>query len=351
MYIDKLQYPHPKLSAMPNLGYQLTEIPELVAASDFPTPQEKINAILPAARRALWFIQGENEDVFDSLVDKQETNCYGYTVVASECLELANVEHYVVYANEHAFLVVPIDGHLRLVDMLCPQLDQNIAPALERNTTSEITDQLKSSPNTMTTAKLNTRTIVEHSSLANRNIDALAGERLWLTTGLRMSSSFASSQEAKLARYTITACIFEPKVGRNVLVDYLRFNLAGSHRAAQAARHLARISGLMPNVDPRANHSLIRGVTASLALSGNIQGALSAASDYFASCIATGAPEHAEQYGDCLVGIARIAGRSDIAGLAIHHYEQALASAKSKQETIRAQLTYAASRLTYRTNT
>ena len=43
----------------------------------------------------------------DSLAEREAANCFGYTIVASECLDKIGVEHLVAYANQHAFVLIP----------------------------------------------------------------------------------------------------------------------------------------------------------------------------------------------------------------------------------------------------
>ena len=41
-----------------------------------------------------------------ALHERPVTNCYGYTIVASECLDKLGVEHYIRFANQHAFVTI-----------------------------------------------------------------------------------------------------------------------------------------------------------------------------------------------------------------------------------------------------
>ncbi len=40
------------------------------------------------------------------IAQREKANCYGYTIVASECLDQIGVEHYVGYVNQHAVVML-----------------------------------------------------------------------------------------------------------------------------------------------------------------------------------------------------------------------------------------------------
>lgn len=41
-----------------------------------------------------------------AIAQNEATNCYGHTIVASECLERIGVEHCISYANQHTFVTL-----------------------------------------------------------------------------------------------------------------------------------------------------------------------------------------------------------------------------------------------------
>ena len=42
----------------------------------------------------------------DNIAKDEVANCYGHTIVASECLEELNIEHFISYANQHTFITL-----------------------------------------------------------------------------------------------------------------------------------------------------------------------------------------------------------------------------------------------------
>ncbi len=40
------------------------------------------------------------------VAERETANCFGHTIIASECLEKISIEHFVSYANQHAFLTM-----------------------------------------------------------------------------------------------------------------------------------------------------------------------------------------------------------------------------------------------------
>lgn len=77
----------------------------------------------------------------ESLAESEEANCYGYTVVLSECLEKAKIEHFVGFVNGHSFVLLHDEQNkaYKMIDALTRKYSGDITTALRG---PDIVDQL-----------------------------------------------------------------------------------------------------------------------------------------------------------------------------------------------------------------
>ncbi len=60
----------------------------------------------------------------ENIAKDEAANCYGHTIVASECLEKLGIEHFISYANQHTFITLFDRGSDRsfMIDVLTEEL-------------------------------------------------------------------------------------------------------------------------------------------------------------------------------------------------------------------------------------
>lgn len=70
---------------------------------------EAAKSVTELVRETLYFGStgsGSRELNADNIAKYEVANCYGHTIVASECLEELNIEHFISYANQHTFITL-----------------------------------------------------------------------------------------------------------------------------------------------------------------------------------------------------------------------------------------------------
>ena len=70
---------------------------------------EAAKSVAELVRETLYFGStgsGSRELNADNIAKYEVANCYGHTIVASECLEELNIEHFISYANQHTFITL-----------------------------------------------------------------------------------------------------------------------------------------------------------------------------------------------------------------------------------------------------
>lgn len=90
---------------------KLCDIKNVYEKSDktFDDIAEAAKSVAELVRETLYFGStgsGSRELNADNIAKDEVANCYGHTIVASECLEELNIEHFISYANQHTFITL-----------------------------------------------------------------------------------------------------------------------------------------------------------------------------------------------------------------------------------------------------
>lgn len=90
---------------------KLCDIKNVYEKSDktFDDIAEAAKSVAELVRETLYFGStgsGSRELNADNIAKYEVANCYGHTIVASECLEELNIEHFISYANQHSFITL-----------------------------------------------------------------------------------------------------------------------------------------------------------------------------------------------------------------------------------------------------
>ena len=359
MYYERLTTPH-------QLKAQEAAIPlaasfdagligaELSAARQEPDGYERaaLTAASMICRRVadtLWFPERNSDrddfatlDVsqppsWEDLIEKQAADCFGYSVVASECLEEAGVDHWLGYANGHATLLLPFaeSGNIYLQDPLSPKLNQRLNLAL-RQRIPAIDDEL--AQHGRAAVFLNTFQIASNS---NGDTQYVLDRHPWLKFNRR--ESFDGGRDMDSDRFEqahrVVMSIFQPADGRRMLHDYKEFQQAvDTEDYFQAACCLRSMSRLYPEIDARKPQKHIKKILAHLVDDGKSELAHTLLDDYFGSFSVSGDSRHVEQYADCLRLLAQKERDAHLAHLAATTYERLLQSPKSFKNSIAGKL-------------
>ena len=90
---------------------KLCDIKSVYEKSDktFDDIAEAAKSVAELVRETLYFGStgsGSRELNAENIAKYEVANCYGHTIVASECLEELNIEHFISYANQHSFITL-----------------------------------------------------------------------------------------------------------------------------------------------------------------------------------------------------------------------------------------------------
>lgn len=90
---------------------KLCDIKNVYEKSDktFDDIAEAAKSVAELVRETLYFRSTDSssrEFNADNIAKYEVANCYGHTIVASECLEKLGIEHFISYANQHSFITL-----------------------------------------------------------------------------------------------------------------------------------------------------------------------------------------------------------------------------------------------------
>ena len=184
----------------------------------------------------------------DNIAKDEVANCYGHTIVASECLEELGIEHFISYANQHTFITLFDRDSNRsfMVDILTKELCCEITDAIGFGNKDPV-EQLNCGE-LRAKSTLYTDVLLQKLPPSINKSDFVA-QREWLmfSDGWDYRDGFGT--KAMLQMFTL------PSVpGRLLLLDEYNARidqLNGKYEAAASA--LVDLPGLYLDVDPRNN--------------------------------------------------------------------------------------------------
>lgn len=209
-------------------------------------------------------IDSKYGDVIEAMAGQQITNCLGYTLLTSECLDVAAVPNVIVYANGHAFNVALLgsdeEPQIRSIDSFWPEVDQEITKSLRHINPQSITDLLHNNQ-PRAVGMLDTAQIAAGKGTTVEN---LQGKNPWLKGLARVMVSWRSeSGEEERYKYQrdnqIVASFYAPTIGRMMLKNYAAFKGAvnrGKHKIAY--EHLLLLQDVYPDIEARSKHAHIK---------------------------------------------------------------------------------------------
>jgi hypothetical protein len=342
LYADTLVTPHPEKPAS-------GEVPQILSAvirhqgfkeqlADIGDQAEYEENALAAAhiicsqvREALWYAEPEDfsrfgveDDIIhlSELPEKQVARCIGFTVVASECLELTGINHWIGFANGHSTIVLPTEEgrQLNLADPLSPVLSQDLQHSMVRGGSDEHTVNDDMREVGQSAVELNTLSMARR---ARGNTIELLRDHTWLMFRRGGAQDAYSAEQDALdlvagrdhrdrsvhpSRARVFMKLFLPQEGRRVLHDYDDFRRAYSRDELLDAAGVLydRLGGNYPDLDARQSHSSVRAVVRELAGMGSAIYAQKLLDEYFESfALMSDDSRVPEAHADCLMVVAR----------------------------------------------
>jgi len=276
---------------------------------------------------ATYRANGAPATVLESMRHSQITSCIGYTMVGSECLDIAGIEHYVAYVNTHFMLLAPLQTseglRIRSVDMLSPYLDHDITEAVLTAGPDEIASRLAADPTHSFPVMLSTTTYAAH---AGTNIETLSHDEPWLASYRR--NALGPSYTDDLGRYerlfSGVMNIYTAAAGREVIEQYASFQRAVTISDIDlAVSSLRGLRARYPEIDCRAPHSEIRSLVGKLCLSPDRKSEATSVIDDYCDGMRTVDARAAELRADLLRRIAELTADADAAEAASVCYDDA----------------------------
>ena len=361
LYADSLMTPHPERPAFDDAREPLSDLirlqrfgEQLATIRDQAEYEENALAaahiILSQVREALWYVKpnefkrfGIEEDVISlaALREKQAARCIGFTVVASECLEMNGIGHWVGFANGHSTILLPTEEgrQLNLAEPLSPVLSQDLQHSMVTGGTKghSVNDDMEE--HGRSAIELNTLSL---ASRAKGSTAELLRDHPWLMfhRGQVLDAFTAEQQAQELlvgsdsfgramhpSKARIFMSLFMPEEGRQMLHDFDAFRVAYSKGELLDAAGILydQLSGAYPDLDARQSHVQVKSIVRELAANGAANYAKKLLDEYFESFVLVSDDSRIpEAHGDCLAIVAREADDAEAASQAAEIYETVL---------------------------
>lgn len=285
-FADRLHTPHNRYGSLHNRqslreSRALQRICDVYQHSQKTYASDTVDAAYATAdlvRRSLQFAPHTAEAAPlspEALEGAQETNCHGYTIVASECLEHVGIEHWIGFSNRHSYLLLhdPTSQRLHLID----------TPVKELYT--EVTGAILGEPLDLTVSP--NRRIVRGDVVLERS-NFTESVQFQLETPWSFASFGHAGAPQSHDNHLLLAA-YAPKEGRNVLHAYANFYHAYIRQNVDDARdHFREIpGGQYPDIDRRNRLDAPSWLVKQLAHRADIADALEVIARVEASCTET----------------------------------------------------------------
>ncbi len=181
--------------------------------------------------------------------ESHKTNCYGHTIITSECLERLGIDHYIGFANQHSFVLMQDadSGRVNLIDTPVEKLCTDITPALGDVALAASVEEYGS------VAFISGNMILQRSQFGNKH-RALA-RRPWLSflAGKNDNYLFRPMDEQNRASQLVLRS-YGPERGREVLLAFDNFIHATMRKDTPKAHEWVQgLDGTYPDIDRRNN--------------------------------------------------------------------------------------------------
>lgn len=258
------------------------------------------------------------------LAQREKANCYGYTIVASECLDQIGVEHYVGYVNQHAVVMLfdRTSGSKRsfLLDVATKEFYQETTKAVGGE---DPLDQLWRGElraiNTLQTSELLRKVDIDDPGKRQKFIR----DRFWLS--FDKDSRHRDDDEYEYLLHSQLQLITMPSVpGREMLRLYhnVIINTLGNNPDPVAASEdiIDQFAGIYPDIDPRNKLEHAKALRTTLIDRHMGDSALALADVIKASLLPDDTSESRFFKGETLRKIAKVEGDPKKAAEAIEEY-------------------------------
>lgn len=175
----------------------------------------------------------------------ERANCFGQTIVLSECLEQAEIEHFVAFTNGHAFILLGDQEERRYfnIDPMAHKLNGDATPLISG---VGIFDQFDAGKK-VASVRFNTNRLLVQRGLIS-DVGRIAITNDWLNHD---GSSVSLSSSPPLDSQLLYMQVMPPELGRETLLHYANaithINAGDDSAAVEEIKSLP----VYPDVDPR----------------------------------------------------------------------------------------------------
>ncbi len=253
----------------------------------------------------------------ESIAERETANCYGYTIVASECLDqIKGLEHYIGYVNQHAVIMLFDRPSQRsfLLDVPTNELCKETTEAISGKNPQ---DQLMS-------GELRAVNWLQTSELVKNlppsiNRDAFVSSRPWLNFADVTSQQYRDGDR----RNSLLQLITLPSIpGRELLRVHYDAIIHNRHDEFGAAyESLSQLPGIYPDVDRRNDLKEANQLCKKLIAQGMGEQAIELAQTVHASLSPGDTTVNRFFLGDILRKVATATGNAKLVEQAIQTYE------------------------------
>lgn len=177
-----------------------------------------------------------------ALRERPITNCYGYTIVASECLEGLDIEHYISVTNQHAFITVfkPESDKAFMLSVADKELYVDVTDVIGG---THPLDQLAVGE------LFAENTFYSENLLSKIDDDGLMSRRPWLHFATDHKSRYGKLRQEDFIPIMRT---YPSYPGRGIVRQYFEsLSATQDNRLDDAMEAIENLAGTYPDVDPR----------------------------------------------------------------------------------------------------
>lgn len=284
MYYEQLMTPHPERLKVGEVQRPLAEAIDFKSAQDALTATEGsplyATLVFDAAtevalhvHKTLQTRRGVGAEFTpDNLAATPSVNCHGHTVILSECLSEAQIPHVVGVANGHSFAVATdLKIFAMMVDAQSPRLNGDMRLAISETLFSTGEDQIKKYGRAI--VRFFSERYVVRSLRPETPFDSLSQLHPWLSPKPGRLDQRVFEDTPISSRFLLRMILYPPKVGREVLANFLNFNrYTNIGDLEQAYSAMMNMSGLYPDIDPSGDElKLVSSFALKLAQAGDVE--------------------------------------------------------------------------------
>jgi len=255
----------------------------------------------------------------ESLAESEEANCYGYSIVLSECLDKAHIDHFIGFANGHSFVIMhdESNGTYKMIDALTRKYSGDITSALRG---PDILGQFEAGAS-RADVELHTDEMLRQRGLSAKKIE-LSEINRWISH----ENPYAQSLDAGISRairdHILRLRVFQATDGRSVLLHYTNAVVyVNNNDSDAAADELVLLDGMYPDMDSR-NEYIVATMARSLAIRNGEWGNAALVADIIDNSIGPRDSLHARYFKpDTLRKIGNSTGIAELFEHAIAAYE------------------------------